>query len=222
MTHCNHHHHHIKNANRTLFVIIITLITMFAEVLYGFLTNSMALLSDGWHMGTHTLALAITYIAYIFIGRIKAQKHACSQEVSEKISSFSGYTSALFLLCSALWIIFESLTRCINPLEISFNEAILVASIGLIVNLICIFVMEFKNHQREEDYNYKAAYLHILTDVMTSVLAIIALLSGKYLGLASLDPIIGLFVGLVILRWSIQLIKSTSVVLLDLKLLRND
>ncbi len=218
--HCHHGHchNHVENANRTLAIIIITIVTMFAEVLYGFLTNSMALLSDGWHMGTHALALAITYVAYVFINKIKNHEHAGT--VSEKITSLAGFTSSLFLLITAVWIIFESATRFVKPLEISFNEAILVAIIGFVVNVVCIFIMEFKNDKDNKDYNYKAAYLHILTDVMTSIFAIAALLTGKYLGWVLLDPIIGILGGVLILRWSVQLIKDTTTVLLDLKLLK--
>lgn len=213
--HKHQHHHSIENANRTLLVVILTIITMIIEIAYGFKTNSMALLSDGWHMGTHALSLSVTFVAYIFINKIK------NHTVSDKISSLAGYTSSLFLLLTAIWIIFESITRFINPIEISFNDAILVALIGFSVNLICIFIMEFKNSTKDEDYNYKAAYLHILTDVMTSVFAIFALLTGKYLGWTLLDPIIGIVGGIVIFNWSIGLIKNTTSILLDLKILKD-
>ncbi len=216
--HHHHHHHEIGNANRTLVVIIFTILTMFAEVAFGFLTNSMALLSDGWHMGTHALALGITFVTYLFINKIK--EHENAPLVKEKISSLGGYTSSLFLFITAVWIIFESIMRFFNPLEISFNEAILVAIIGLVVNLACVFIMEFKNDKNEKDYNYQAAYLHILTDAMTSIGAIGALFAGKYFGLVILDPIIGLVAGLLILKWSIGLIKNTTRVLLDLKLIQ--
>lgn len=216
--HEHHHHHTIENANRTLYVIIFTIITMIAEVAYGFITNSMALLSDGWHMGTHALALGITFVAYVFMHKIK--DHAKAHHVSEKISSLGGYTSSLFLLLTAVWIIFESITRFFNPLEIHFNEAILVAIIGLVVNLSCVFIMEFKNDGHDKDYNYKAAYLHIITDAMTSVFAIFALILGKYFGWTLLDPTIGILAGILILKWSIDLIKNTTTVLLDLHLLK--
>lgn len=190
---------------------------MIAEIVYGYLTNSMALLADGWHMGTHALALGIAYGAYVFIRKIHDQDGA--DVVSQKISALGGYTSSLFLTFTAMWIIFESFDRLVNPLKISFNEAILVAIIGLVVNCICVFVMEYKSDKKNEDYNYKAAYLHILTDAMTSVFAIVALLSGKFFGFFFLDPIMGFVGGALILRWSFGLIKNTSKILLDLKLL---
>lgn len=221
MTH-SHHHHHINNDNekKTAIVIIFTLITMVAEILFGILTHSMALLADGCHMGTHALALTITFFAYFFIRKIQNCKNC--DLVSEKISAFAGYTSSIFLLFTAFWIIYESFDRLFHPLNISFNEAILVAVIGLIVNLICVIIME-KGHKHEhehEDYNFKAAYLHILTDALTSIFAIVALLAGKYIGLYFLDPIMGFVGGTLILKWSFGLIKDTSKVLLDIKLLK--
>lgn len=217
-----HHHEHInkENEKRTLIVIVFTLITMIAEILFGIISHSMALLADGCHMGTHAFALGIAFFAYIFIEKIQNCKNC--DIVSEKISAFAGYTSSLFLLATAFWIIYESFDRIIHPLKISFNEAILVAVIGLIVNLVCVFIMETgqKHEHEHEDYNFKAAYFHILTDALTSVLAIIALIAGKYFGLTILDAVMG-FVGAgLILKWSIGLIKDTSKVLLDIKLLK--
>ena len=218
--HCHEHHHHLNNTNekKTLAVIVFTVITMFAEIIFGYITNSMALLADGLHMGTHALALSIAYGAYIFIRKIQNKKH--HEEVSEKASSLAGFTSSLFLMLTGFWLIYESLERLISPLNISFNEAILVAIIGLIVNLICVFIMENKE-AKDTDYNYKAAYLHILTDAMTSVFAIIALIAGKYFGLSFLDPVMGFVGAFLIMRWSITLIKKTGYVLLDLKLLKD-
>ncbi len=213
-THAHHHTPHFEqNAKRTLWIIFITLLTMGAEIAYGFFTNSMALLSDGWHMGTHALALGITYAAYVYIRRI--QKHSCAYEVAQRISSLAGYTSALFLLITAVWLFAESFLRFLNPCHIAFDEAILVAAIGLIVNVVCILVMEFKNEGAHSDNNYKAACLHILTDILTSVLAIIALISGKFWGCAWLDPMMGILGSLLIFKWSLALIKDSAQVLLS-------
>ncbi len=218
----SNHHHHLghENEKKTAVVIVFTLVTMVAEIIFGIITHSMALLADGCHMGTHALALIITFLAYVFMGKIQDCKNC--DLVSEKISSFAGYTSSLFLLLTAFWIVYESFERLLHPLNISFNEAILVAVIGLIVNLICVFIMEngHKNEQEHEDYNFKAAYLHILTDALTSVFAIVALIAGKYFGLYFLDPVMGFVGAALILRWSFGLIKETSVVLLDLKMLK--
>ncbi len=210
------HTHEITNNNekKTLTVIIFTIIAMIAEISYGYFTNSMALLADGYHMGTHALALGLTYAAYILIKKYK----------TEKIGTLAGYTSSLFLGFTGIWIIIEGVQRFLHPLGIRFEEAILIAVIGLIVNIICIFIMEngqtqhnhknHKNHEHEQnDYNFKAAYLHILADALTSLLAIGALLAGKYLNLIYLDPIIGVLGGILIIKWAIGLLKDTVKIL---------
>lgn len=217
----NHGHHHeninAENERKTLIVIIFTVITMIAEIFFGLISNSMALLADGCHMGTHTFALSIAFFAYFFINKI--QNFENCDIVSGKISAFAGYTSSLFLLITAVWIIIEAGARLLNPLKISFDEAIIVTGIGLVVNLICVVIMEYGNKHKDEDYNFKAAYLHILTDALTSIFAIVALFAGKYIGWIFLDPIMGFVGGFLILKWSIGLIKDTSKILLDLKLL---
>lgn len=201
------HHHEISNKNehKTLIVIVFTLIAMLAEIGYGYFTNSMALLADGYHMGTHALALGLTYAAYIFIRKYN----------NEKIGTLAGYTSSLFLGFTGIWIIIEALQRFINPLEIRFEEAILVAVIGLAVNVVCILIMESREHNHNHDYNFKAAYLHILADALTSVLAIGALLAGKYFNFIYLDPLIGILGGVLILRWAAGLLKDTVKILID-------
>ena len=201
------HHHEISNKNehKTLIVIVFTLIAMLAEIGYGYFTNSMALLADGYHMGTHALALGLTYAAYIFIRKYD----------NEKIGTLAGYTSSLFLGFTGIWIIIEALQRFINPLEIRCEEAILVAAIGLAVNVICILIMEGRGHNHNHDYNFKAAYLHILADALTSVLAIGALLAGKYFNFIYLDPLIGILGGVLILRWAAGLLKDTVKILID-------
>lgn len=213
-----------RNERRTLIVIIFTIVTMFAEIAYGYLTNSMALLADGYHMGTHALALGLTYAAYIL-----TRKFADSPKFpngTEKIGTLAAYTSSIFLGLTGFWIIFESFERFINPLEIQFNEAILVAVIGLIVNSICIFIMEGNGHhhhhhehgdEHNEDYNFKAAYYHILADALTSILAITALFAGKYFQITFLDSIIGILGGILILKWAYGLITSTTQILIDMK-----
>lgn len=218
--HCGYHHHDINsdNEHKTFVVIVLTVVTMVAEIFFGYISHSMALLADGFHMGTHALALTITFLAYFFIRKIQDCKN-CGV-VSEKISAFAGYTSSLFLLFTAFWIIYESADRLLHPLSISFNEAILVAIIGLLVNFVCVFIMEFGNKHEHEDYNFKAAYLHILTDALTSVFAIVTLLAGKYFGFYFLDPVMGFVGGGLILKWSIGLIKDTSKILMDVKLLK--
>ena len=198
------------NAERkTLVVIILTLVTMAAEIFFGYFTKSMALLADGWHMGTHAFALSITFFTYVLI-----RKFAVNEE---KTNALAGLISAILLGITGVFILIESFERFINPLEIGFNEAIIVAIIGLVVNAACVLIMgegghhqHHQHHEHEhEDYNFKAAYLHILADAMTSVFAIAALFAGKYFGWIFLDSFAGLVGGAVILIWAYGLIKST-------------
>lgn len=212
---------------KTLVVIVITLLTMIAEIYFGITSHSMALTADGFHMGTHALALAITFFVCIFAIRY--------QDKTDKINALGGYTSAILLGFTSLGIMYESIERFFKPLTISFGDAILVAIIGLVVNVICVLIMGDTHHHHhhnehsplcnspethiedkpKENLNYKAAYLHILADAFTSILAIGALLLGKYFGLVFLDPAIGILGGIIIAKWAIDLIKSSSSILLD-------
>lgn len=202
---------------RTIMVIIITLITMLAEIYYGIITHSMALTADGFHMGTHAAALFLTFIVCLFAIKYKDKK--------EKFNALGGFSSAILLGITSLCIIYESVERFFNPMNISFSDAILVAIIGLVVNMVCVLIMGEKHHHHHhhehcenhhhENLNYKAAYLHILADAFTSILAIGALLLGKYFGLTFLDPFIGVLGGIIIAKWAIGLLKSSTLILLD-------
>ena len=221
MNHSEHHNHDIsqKNERKTFVIIIITLITMAAEIGFGYFTKSMALLADGYHMGTHAIALGLTFMAYVLSRKYKDSE--AFPNGTDKIGVLAGYTSSFFLGATGIWIIIEAIIRFINPLQIKFDEAALIASIGLVVNVVCIFIMEYKHSHHEEkthkDYNFMAAYYHILADAMTSILAIIALLAGKYFNLVILDPIIGIFGGILILKWAWNIIKDTVKILVDMK-----
>ena len=205
---------------RTLIVIILTLITMAAEIVIGYITHSMALFADGWHMGTHAVALSITFFTYILIRKLQfSDKFTFG---TGKFNTLAGFTSSILLGITGLAIIFESIDRIFHPLNISFNEAIIVAIIGLVINSLCAFIMgghhHHKHHYHEhEDYNFKSAYMHILADAMTSVFAIIALFAGKYFGLNVRDPIVGLIGGTVICIWAYNLIKGCGSILLDME-----
>lgn len=211
-SHSHSHHHDVNESNkkRTLIVIVFTLITMAAEIIFGHITSSMALLADGWHMGTHAFALSITYFTYVMISNIKDEKH--THEISERYSALGGYTGAIILLLTSLFIYKESIERFLNPARISFDEAVIVAIIGLVVNLLCMVVINSKNNT-DSDYNLRSAYLHITADALTSVLAIISLVLGKIFGWIILDPIMGIVGATLILRWGLGLIKKTYKVL---------
>ena len=217
-------HSHVFNSGqehlekRTLLVVLLNLGMMAAEIVFGILTNSLALLADGWHMGTHTFALGISLIAFIL-----ARKHSGNRRFTFgtwKIEILGAYTSALFLGAVAVSMVYASIERLLNPLAISHNEALIVAIIGLVFNLVCAFILESPhNHEDDDDHkhnlNFQSAYIHVLTDALTSVFAIAALLSAKYLGLTWLDPFMGLIGAVLIGRWAIQLIKSSAFILLD-------
>jgi cation diffusion facilitator family transporter len=210
-----------KNEKVTLVVVIITLLTMFAEITAGIVSGSMALLSDGIHMGTHAVALFITLAAYIF-----ARKHMNNPKYSfgtGKVGVLGGYTNAIILLLAGGAMAVESIERIINPVNILFNQAIIVAVIGLIVNIVSAFILgsggseqsHSHSHDHHHDHNLKAAYLHVITDAMTSVLAIFALLTAKYFGFTWADPVVGILGAIVVAKWAIGLLKQTSSVLLD-------
>ena len=211
-----------KGERRTKYVLILTAITMIVEILAGSIFGSMALLADGWHMGTHVAAFMITIFAYRY-----ARKHADNPAYAfgtGKVSVLGGFASAVALAVVALVMLIESLQRIVDPHTIQFNEAIAVASLGLLVNVISAFLLkddhhhhhhDHGDHHHHHDHNLRAAYLHVLADALTSLLAIIALVSGKYFGWDWLDPIMGIVGAVIITRWSYGLLKQTSPILLD-------
>lgn len=202
-------------------VLLLTIVTMAVEIFAGFIFNSMALTADGWHMGTHAAAFGITIFAYRY-----ARKHAHNPRFSfgtGKVGVLGGFASAVALGVVAFLMAIESIHRIIEPQEIRFNEAIGVAVIGLIVNLVSAFLLKEEHHHHgqdhdrhhHEDHNLKAAYFHVLADALTSIAAIIALTFGRFFGWVILDPIMGVVGSLVITRWAIGLMKNTSGILLD-------
>jgi cation diffusion facilitator family transporter len=194
---------------------------MVIEISAGYLYGSMALLADGWHMGTHAVALGITVIAYYY-----ARRHSANPDYSfgtGKVGVLGGFASAVVLAVIALLMGAESIKRLVNPLPIHFNQAIVVAALGLIVNVVSAFLLQGKNNHGHEhasntihhDHNLRAAYLHVLADALTSLLAIIALGAGKALGWIWMDPIMGIVGALIITKWSYGLMMDTGKVLLD-------
>lgn len=213
---------------RTLWVIFITATMMVIEITTGLAYGSMALLADGLHMGSHTAALGITTIAYVYTRRCAADSRFCFG--TGKVNAFAGYTSAVLLALFALLMAWESVNRLFNPVDIAFNQAILVAVLGLIVNGASMFMLGVHHHDHDHghdhghdhqlahahaDHNLRAAYLHVLADALTSLLAIFALLAGKFLGLNWMDPLMGIVGATLVARWSLGLIRDTSGILLD-------
>jgi len=204
---------------RTRIVIGITAVMMVIEIAVGLMSHSMALLADGWHMSTHVLAFVITAVAYYF-ARTQAGNARFSFGTG-KIGVLGGFTSAVVLSIVAFLMAGESVHRLFVPLEIHFNEAIGIACVGLLVNLGCAVLLADRHGESErgsshrEDLNLRAAYLHVLADAFTSVLAISALAGGKFFGWAWLDPIVGIVGSGVVFSWAYTLLRDTSGILLD-------
>ncbi len=213
---------HVRNERRTWIVIAMTAAMMIAEIIAGVMFGSMALLADGFHMATHAGALSITAAAYFY-----ARRHADDPRFSfgtGKLGELAGYSSAIILAIIALGIGFESVMRLAAPVPIQFDQAIVVATIGLVVNLVSAWVLHegdghshehSHGHDHHHDHNFRSAYLHVLTDALTSVLAIVGLLVGKFYGWVWMDPLMGIVGGIVIARWSWGLLRGAGAVLLD-------
>jgi cation diffusion facilitator family transporter len=227
---------HERNERRTWLVIAITATMMVVEITAGSIYGSMALVADGWHMSTHAAAMLIAALAYRF-----ARKNARNPRFTfgtGKLGDLAAFASAVVLALIALLIGWESLQRFYNPVEIDFSQAIAVASVGLGVNLLCAWLLkddhshhhghghghghghdhhghDHQGHAHASDNNLRAAYLHVLADALTSVLAIVALVLGSLYGWNWMDPAMGIVGGLVIARWSWGLIRDAGGVLLD-------
>jgi len=214
---------------RTLIVVAITAVMMVIEIIAGLVYGSMALLADGLHMASHAAALGIAVVAYI-VSRRLAHDRSFTFGVG-KINSLAGFTSAILLLGFALMMVTESVDRLFNPQAIAFDQALLVATVGLLVNGACAWILmstphehghshshshhHDHEHEQHHDHNLRAAYLHVLADALTSLLAIAALLAGKYFAANWLDPVIGILGAILVARWSFGLLRDTSRVLLD-------
>jgi cation diffusion facilitator family transporter len=217
-----HHDHH---ARRTQWVVALTLVMMVAEIAGGAYYGSMALVADGWHMATHAAALGIAALAYRY-----ARRHAHDPRFAfgtGKVGELAGFASAVTLAIVALLIGVESLQRLLHPQNINFTQAGAIALLGLIVNLISALMLRHDHddhgdddddhdHAHEHhDTNLRAAYLHVLADALTSVLAILGLLAGRYLGWIWMDAAAGMLGAAVIAHWSVGLARTASRSLLD-------
>jgi cation diffusion facilitator family transporter len=218
--------------SRTLIVVCVTAAMMVIEIVAGLAYGSMALLADGLHMASHTAALGLALVAYVVARRL-ARDRRFSFGVG-KINTLAGFASAILLLGFAALMVTESVGRLINPVEIVFDSALLVAVIGLVVNGLSAWILSSSSHHgghshahepghhhhhhhdhHHDDHNLRAAYLHVLADALTSILAIVALLAGKYFGAVWLDAAMGIVGAVLVTRWSLGLIRDSSRVLLD-------
>jgi cation diffusion facilitator family transporter len=224
-----HSHDHVMASHherRTKWVVAITAAMMVVELVIGTLTHSMALTADGWHMATHAGALGMSALAYWF-ARTRSGAEAFSFGTG-KVYALAGYTSAVVLGIVALLMFGESIRRLVTPQAIHFSQALPVAIVGLVVNLISVKLLDADDHPADlgqdhdhhdrdhHDHNLQAAYFHVLADAFTSVLAIAALVGGRYAGWTFLDPLMGIVGGVVILRWSVGLCRGAARQLLDM------
>lgn len=223
---------HDENTRRTLWVVVLTTLMMVGEIVAGTVFNSMALLADGFHMATHAVALAIAAGAYAY-----ARRNAHNRRFTfgtGKVGDLAGFASALILAVIAIGIAVESVQRLFNPSPVAFDEATMIAVIGLIVNIASAFLLSGRYHHHGHDHhghhghdhdhhhgahhhdnNMRSAFMHVLADALTSVLAIAALLAGRHLGWVWFDPVMGIVGGIVIASWSWNLLRDTAAVLLD-------
>ena len=219
---------------RTRWAVILTALTMVLEIAGGWMFNSMALLADGWHMSSHALALGLSLLAY------KAARHFAEDARFSfgtwKIEVLGGYTSAVFLVMIAGVMLFESIQRLIDPSPIHYDQAIAIATFGLFINLVCAWLLNDSHHHHHghshghdhehdhdhahhehhhHDLNLRSAYIHVITDAATSVLAIVALFGGRFWNAAWLDPLMGIVGAILVTIWAFGLLRDTGRVLLD-------
>ena len=226
-THSHQFNHVDAKAERnTRRVVFITAAMMVVEIVGGYALNSMALLADGWHMSSHALAMGLSVMAYVFARRYAKDRRFAFG--TWKIEILGGYSSALLLAVVAALMMIQSVERLFAPSAIHYDEAILIAVIGLGVNLLCAWLLKGEHHHghahghdhghdqgHSHDVNLRAAYLHVIADAATSVLAIVALVGGKLYGASWLDPVMGIAGSILVARWSWGLLRESGRILLD-------
>lgn len=231
------HSHQFNEGNplaekNTLRAVVITAIMMVVEIVAGYALNSMALLADGWHMSSHALALGVSAGAYALARRLASDQRFAFG--TWKIEVLGGYSSALLLGVVAVLMLVQSIEHLIRPAPIHYNQAIPVAVAGLLVNLLCAWLLKDGHHQGHHDHghghdhahdhaghghhhdlNLRSAYLHVVADAATSVLAILALLGGRFLNIGWLDPAMGIVGATLVAQWAFSLLRQSGRILLD-------
>lgn len=222
-------HSHVFNEGNplaernTLWAVVLTAVMMVGEIAGGWMFNSMALLADGWHMSSHALALGLSVLAYVAARRFARDPRFAFG--TWKIEVLAGYTSAIFLVLVAGMMVLQSVERLITPQSIHYEEAIAIGAAGLLVNLACAWLLKgghhhhddhgHDRHHRHQDLNLRSAYLHVIADAATSVLAIAALIGGKFWGAGWLDPVMGIAGAGLVAAWAYGLLRDSGKVLLD-------
>ena len=214
----------------TLWAVILTAVMMVVEIAGGWTFNSMALLADGWHMSSHALALGLSVVAYAAARRFAGDSRFAFG--TWKIEVLGGYTSAIFLVLVAGLMLYQSVERLISPTTIHYDQAIAIGVVGLLVNLACAWLLrgghnhghdyghehghqDHGAHGQHHDLNLRSAYMHVVADAATSVLAIVALFGGKLWGASWLDPVMGIVGAVLVSMWAYGLLRDSGRVLLD-------
>jgi len=199
-------HHQVAHERRTRIVVGVTAVAMVAELVAGWLTGSLALLADGWHMASHVGALGLVAAGY-WLARRQAG-HRWLAFGPGTVNALAGYTAAGLLVLAAAWLAFESIARLRFPRPIDAVDALPVAAVGLVANLVCARILE--HEEGAHDHSLRAARLHVLADAFTSILAIVALVLVRYTGWVFLDPLVGLVGAAVVFRWGAGLLRDTA------------
>ena len=208
----------------TLRVVILTALMMVVEIVSGYAFNSMALLADGWHMSSHAVAMGLSVLAYVLARRFSSDGRFAFG--TWKIEVLGGYTSAILLMMVAGLMLFQSVERLVSPSPIHYDEAIAIGVVGLLVNLICAWLLRnshghdahhggHAHGHHHDDLNLRSAYIHVVADAATSVLAIVALFGGKLWGASWLDPVMGIVGAALVGIWAYGLMRDSGRVLLD-------
>lgn len=194
---------------RTAFVVVFTLIVMIAELSIGWLAHSMALTADGVHSGSHVLVLGLNWGAYVLVRRLKRKGN--DRYDSDRILSLSAWTSGVFLLIMAVFIVVEAVERLAAPeYDIATGQAMIVACVGLVANLVCASAL----HGHDADLNSHAAYLHILSDVLTEIGVIVGLICAELWNITYIDAVVALVAAAIVIRWAFKLLHETGKVLI--------
>ena len=208
----------------TAWAVVLTAVMMVVEIAGGYMFNSMALLADGWHMSSHALALGLSVLAYVFARRFANDSRFAFG--TWKIEVLAGYTSALLLVLVAGLLLFQSVERLLSPSPIHYDQAIAIAFVGLLVNMACAWLLKdghghshhhggHEHGHHHHDLNLRSAYMHVVADAATSVLAIVALTAGKFWGASWLDPVMGIAGAGLVAAWAYGLLRDSGRVLLD-------